>query len=95
MCNVIDVNRVNDFKRCGAFSSSYWLEAIGHRSFFSFSEGDCCIKMRGCGHHKWKILGGGSSAATPFKGEGRQGRPKRGPPSLGSATDGGYDCAKM
>ena len=26
--------------------------------FFSFLEGDCCIKTGGGGHHQWKILGG-------------------------------------
>ena len=40
---------------------------------FSISEGDCCIKTGGGGHHQWKILGGG----RPIK-EGRQGQPKRG-----------------
>ena len=35
--------------------------------FFSFSEGVCCMKTGGGGHHQWKILGGDD-----------RGRPKRG-----------------
>jgi hypothetical protein len=36
--------------------------------FFSFSEGDCCTKLGGGGHHQWKILGVGRPQSPNLRG---------------------------
>ena len=56
-----------------------WGQSPQKLNFFSFSEGDCCIKTGGGGHHEWKIYEGRSGRPPHLQGR-QGGRPKRGLP---------------